>query len=130
MVQIGMAHRSKIDGYVRECHRFQILVICLCGASVVSMIACFAIVLPFRDQLKTYIANKFGLPYAEIAIGLTPFPAIPVLFGGLIWLHYRCKKIPELNCHRCNKFIGGMRHLVVATKCCPYCGVQTLDDVN
>ncbi len=125
-----MAHRLQIDCYVRECHRFQVLVIGICVVSVLAMIGCFAIVLPYRDQLKTNLSNHIGLPYAEIAIGLTPFPSIPILFGGLIWLHYRCKKIPELTCPTCKRFIGGMRQLVVATKCCPHCGIRVLDDVN
>lgn len=102
-----------------------------CSASVYYLIiASLALLLPFDDQVKRFVAERFGEPAGELVSGLAPFPSVVVLFAGLFWLERKSKKIPELSCPACKKFIGGMRYLIVATKCCPHCGVRILNDVD
>jgi len=125
-----MKERWDIDRYVQECNRFQWRAIAIAVGTVLFMFACFALMIPFRDQVKYYVSAWYGAPTAEIVIGLTPFPSVIVLFASLFWLQRKSNKTPELNCAGCKKFVGGMRHLVVATKCCPHCGKKILDDVD
>lgn len=85
-------------------------------AVVLFMIASFALLLPFDDQVKRFVLERFGEPAGELVSGLAPFPSVVVLFAGLFWLERKSKKIPEFSCPACRKFIDGMRYLIVATK--------------
>lgn len=125
-----MKERLDIDRYVRECNRFQRRVIAIAVGTVLFMFACLALMIPFQDQVKQFVTGWYGATTAEIVIGLTPLPSAIVLFASLFWLQRKASKLPELNCPGCKKFVGGMRHLVVATKCCPHCGKKILDDVD
>ena len=124
-----MTERWSVENYSRECTRFQWRVVGLGAAAILAMLGCFGLVLPFRNQIKAMLVDQFGLPTAEIVLGLTPLPAVVVFFVGLFWLQRKCGRIKELNCPNCKKFIAGMRFMVVATKCCPYCGAKILHDV-
>ena len=116
-----------VERFVRECNRFQWRTIGVGIATVLFMAASFALVIPFRDQIKQFVSERYGLPVAEFVIGLTPFPSVIVVFAGLIWLQRHANRSSELNCPYCRKFVGGMRYLVVATKCCPHCGKRILE---
>ena len=125
----SMKESIDVERYVRECTRFQWRVLAIGVGTVLFMAACFGLVIPFRDQVIRIVADWYGMPTAEFAIGLTPAPSVIVLFAALFWLHRKSNQIPELNCPSCKKFIGGMRYLIVATKCCPHCGKRILEDV-
>ena len=117
-----------IDVFNAACSRWirrNLIVVVLTLATVV---ACFGAVIPFRDPICAFYTQRFGLPAAEIMMGLTPWPALLVMFAGMVWVHRGAKRVPELNCPHCGKCLVGMRHLVVATKNCPYCGVRVLND--
>lgn len=122
--------RLELDSYVRECHLYLRRVVIFAGVTILTVILWFAVVLPFRDQIKDWVAERFGLSAAELAIGLTPSPALLVMLIGILWLQRTANRTPELNCPRCKKSIVGMKHLVVATKCCPHCGRRILNDVE
>lgn len=116
-----------VERFVREYNRFQWRVIGVGIVTLLFMAASFALVIPFRDQLKQVVSERYGLPVGEIVIGLTPFPSVIVVFAGLFWVQRHANRSSELNCTYCRKFVGGMRYLVVATKCCPHCGKRILE---
>ncbi|MCU0713870.1 MAG: hypothetical protein MUC43_17565 [Pirellula sp.] len=122
--------RLDVHAYVRECDLYLRRVMAFAGVTILTVILCFAVVLPFRDQIRDSLADRFGMPAAELAIGLTPTPALLVMFIGILWLQRTANRTPELNCPMCEKSIVGMKHLVVAAKCCPHCGVRILNDVE
>ena len=126
----SQSNRLVVHAYVRKCHLYLRRVVIFAGVTILAVILCFVVVLPFRDQIKDWVAGRFGLSAAELAIGLTPTPALLVMFIGILWLQRTANRTPELNCPRCKKSIVGMKHLVVATKCCPHCGVRILNDVE
>ncbi len=113
-----MKKRWDVDRYIRECNRFQWRVIAIAVGTVLFMLACFALMIPFRDQVRHFVSAWYGAPTAEIVVGLTPFPSVIVLFASLFWLPtqieqtHRRFELPGLQ-----EIFGGMRHLVVATKC-------------
>lgn len=124
------ATRLELESYIHACDQYLRRVVIFAGVTILTVILCFAVVLPFRDQIKDWVAEGFGLPAAELAIGLTPSPALVVLFIGIFWLQLKANRTKELNCPRCKKSIVGRKYLVVATKCCPHCGVKILKDVE
>lgn len=126
----SQSNRLDVHAYVRECHLYLRRVVIFACVTILTVILCFAVVLPFRDQIRDWVAERFGLSAAELAIGLTPTPALLVMFIGILWLQRTANRTPELNCPRCKKSVVGMKHLVVATKCCPHCGRRILNDVE
>lgn len=122
--------RFEVHAYIHACDQYLRRVVIFAGVTILTVILCFAVVLPFRDQIKDLVVDRFGLPAAELAIGLTPSPALVVLFIGIFWLQLKANRTKELNCPRCKKSIVGMKYLVVATKCCPHCGRRILNDVE
>ncbi len=115
-----------IEQFNRACSRYGRGVLTVAGLAIVTAFGCFAVVLPFKQEIRAFYMGHFGAGAAEILMGLTPFPAIPVMFAGFWWLHRLSKKTPELLCPHCKKSIVGMRHIVVATKNCPHCGRRVL----
>jgi hypothetical protein len=92
------------------------------GLAIVVVFACFAVVAPFRDTIRAHYEQWFGNMVAETLMGLTPLPALLVLFGGL-WLgEWRARRDGRLRCPYCRRTLTGMRPLVVATRNCGYCG--------
>jgi hypothetical protein len=96
------------------------------GLAVVVMFACFAVVVPFRDALRTQYEEWFGKVAAEALMGLTPLPGLLVLIGGLSVVEYRARRNSRLRCPHCRRMLTGMRPLVVATRNCGHCGRRVL----
>ncbi len=96
------------------------------GLTFVVMFACFAVVVSFRDAIQAHYEQWFGHMVAETLMGLTPMPAVLVLFGGL-WLGERwARRDARLCCPHCRRMLTGMRPLVVATRNCGHCGQRVL----
>jgi hypothetical protein len=94
--------------------------------SVIIMFACFAVVGVWRDPLLVFCTGHFSEPVAEALTGVAAAPALIVLVAGL-WLgERRAKRDARLFCPHCGKNLTGMRHLVIATRNCGYCGKRVL----
>jgi hypothetical protein len=94
--------------------------------TVLTMFACLAAAAAYRDPLRVFYTRLFSEPVAEALMGLAPAPALIVLVAGL-WLgERRAKRDARLSCPHCGKNLAGMRHLVVATRNCGYCGKRVL----
>jgi DNA-directed RNA polymerase subunit RPC12/RpoP len=107
---------------------YQRWLIAVVVAPLLTLVACFAVVLSFRDTLRAYYTREFGAPAAEVLIGLTPVPAVLVLFA-LLWIHERrIKRDGRLRCPHCRKLLVGMDRLVVATRNCGHCGNRVLTE--
>ena len=55
------------------------------------------------DQTMNWVADRFGMLVAELAIGLTPTRALQIVFIGILWTQRRPNRTVELNCPMCNK---------------------------
>lgn len=78
--------------------------------------------IPRRDPGGIRTSNET----AKALMGLTLLPSVVILIGG-IWFGERWAGRDErLRCPHCNKVLTGMRHLVVPTRNCRYCGRQIL----
>lgn len=98
------------------------------GALVFAMFAFMGSVAFCRDALHTFYVGHCGEVMAEILMGLSLAPALPILFVG-IWLAERsAKRDRRLYCPACGKRLMDMRHLVVATRNCGHCGKRVMAD--
>src|SRR6202040_1834536 len=86
------------------------------AATVVVLIGCFGCGILFRDSLHAFYIQWFGESVAEVLMGLTPAPALLVLFGGIWLVERRARRDRRLFCMHCGKNLFGLRHLVIATR--------------
>ncbi|AMV33685.1 hypothetical protein VN12_16270 [Pirellula sp. SH-Sr6A] len=54
-----------VDRYVCECNRFQRRVLVIAIGTVLFMMVCFGLVIPFRDNSFRIVANWHDVPAAE-----------------------------------------------------------------
>ncbi len=74
------------------------------------------------------LARWFGEPAEEILVGISPFPGI-LMFIGLVWFWERRLLLDsQLRCPHCEKSIAQLKHLVIATRNCPFCGLKILEE--
>ncbi len=95
-------------------------------ASILTVGACSWLVRVLT--LRTFYTEHFGEPASEILLGLTPFPAIPVLLAFIWYGERRASADPRIRCPHCEKVVSQMRAIVVATRNCPYCGRTVLKE--
>ncbi len=126
MLLSTMSALTNIERFNQACSRHARRGLIVAGITIATVFACFAGVLPFKHGIRAFYAQHFGRPAAEILMGLTPFPALLVMFAGFWLIHCKAKTIPELFCRHCNKSVVSMRHLVVSTRNCPHCGQRIL----
>ena len=108
--------------------RYTKRVLRMAAVSVTAMFGCFAIVLPFRDAVHGFYVAQFGDVAAELLLGMTPFPAVVVMFVGIWLVERQSKRDGPLHCPHCKKCLVGLQHLVIATRNCGYCGKPVLHD--
>lgn len=108
--------------------RYRKRVLWMAAVSVIALFGCFAIVLPFRDAVHGFYVAKFGDAAAELLLGMTPFPAVPVTFVGIWLVERQSKRDGHLHCPNCRKCLVGLQYLVIATRNCGYCGKPVLHE--
>ena len=118
-----------IEQFNLACSRHARGVLIVSGISMATMFAGFAVAIPFKSTIREFLGRQFGVNAAELLFPLIPcLPSLIVAIAGFCWLHRISKKTVEHWCAHCQKSLLGMRHLVVATKTCPYCGQRVLAD--
>ncbi len=108
--------------------RYTKRVLRMAAVSVIALFGCFAIVLSFRDAVHGFYIAKFGDAAAELLLGMTPFPAVAVMFVGIWLVERQSKRDGHLHCPHCRKCLVGMQLLVIATRNCGYCGKSVLQE--
>lgn len=97
------------------------------AAAFLAIVVGFVTLGVFQDILRELFLRLLGEPATEIITGIAPFaPALIVLFGGLLANERLAKRDLRLRCPACGKQLVALRHLVVATRNCGYCGKRVL----
>lgn len=95
-------------------------------ATLISVLLCFIVYLPFKDAIDGFYTRQFGDVTAEALKGMTLLPALIVMFLGLWMTARRTRRDLRLACPHCKKLPIGQRHLVVASRNCGHCGRRVL----
>ncbi len=87
--------RLELDSYVRECHLYLRRVVIFAGVTILTVILCFAVVLPFRDQIKDWVAERFGFVSSRVGYWTNP---VAGTLGYVDWhLCYSARRIEHRN---------------------------------
>lgn len=104
-------------------------VLMICGISFALAVAGAVIAIENRDAIRSWYTKQFGAPAAEGLVGVTPFlPAIVAIFAGIYWVERKRGRNPSLLCPHCRRNLMQMRHLVIASRNCPYCGKRVVEE--
>ena len=117
-----------IDDFNAACTAYERGMLRAAIPAAVTLALCFGIVLPFRDAVQAYYQRQCGDVAAEFLLGLTPLPAVVVMFF-CFWVHHRrLKRIGILHCPHCGQCVVSGQRLVVATRNCFHCGRRMVAD--
>ena len=121
----------QVKDFNDACSRHFRDVMLVIGITVGMMFAGFAVTIACRDFLHEWLTKVFGEVAGEAMQGsILLLPAIVVMFGGVVWCEAKARGVAEMCCPNCKKPLVRHRHLVVAAKHCPLCGVRVLADLG
>ncbi len=120
---------TTIDAFNRSARLYLRGMLIVCAITVVLTVVAATIAIRNRDPIKAWYVERFGAPAAEVLLGAVPWlPSLIVMFGGMYLVERKRGRVQELLCPHCHKQLLGMRHLVIATRNCPYCGRRVVAD--
>jgi hypothetical protein len=116
-----------VEEFRTACSRIARWAVVLIVTTLAVTFACFAALLPIRDQVRGAYERLLGAAAADTLIGLTPLPGLLVMFVG-IWLLHRPKKASCLACPHCGRSLIASQQIVIATRNCCQCGRRVLEE--
>jgi len=122
-----------VEEFNQSASEYQRRILAVIGLAAFACFGCFAISLWIFDVLgqqaiKALYVKYLGNIGSEILLGLTPLPAVLILFACIWYGERRVSADPRIRCPHCDKVLAPMRHLVVATRNCPFCGRKVLQE--
>jgi predicted Zn-ribbon and HTH transcriptional regulator len=85
---------------------------------------------PYFNRVEDYLETKFTWAVsAVLAIAPIAFPAVAALLVVSRILR-RIEKNLSVNCPHCHNSVIQFERIVIATRNCPFCGMQVLDEKN
>jgi DNA-directed RNA polymerase subunit RPC12/RpoP len=84
--------------------------------------------MPCQRRFEAYLDSKIGGPAPDILKALPMAVPFLLAFGALIPLSRRNDRDLGVACPHCGQPLAHFKAIVIASKNCPYCGKQVLDD--
>ena len=83
---------------------------------------------PFSRKFEAWLASKFGATQADL-LATAPYALVTILaFGALIVFARRVDRQFGIACAHCKKPLINFRHVVIASRNCPYCGKRVIEE--
>lgn len=117
-----------IQSFKHACGRYLRCTLVVAIATMGAMGACFAVMLTFKEPIKSAYVEWVGESTAEVLVGLTPLPAVLVMAVGFAWLQRMANQLPQLRCPHCNGSLIGNQAIVIATRNCTHCGRRVVTE--
>lgn len=97
-------------------------------AVALTLMACYFVILALTmGQWTHLVETRFRHDAAEIIKGLSPLPAVIILFASIIVAERKNGRDPRLVCRHCRKRLDSLAPLVIASGNCPHCGEAVLE---
>ncbi len=88
---------------------------------------CMAYV-PFEQSVEAWLTSRFGATPGEL-LAIVPVALLVILgFGAMIIFQRRVDRKLGIACVHCSKPLINFRHIVIASRHCPYCGKRVIEE--
>ena len=91
-----------------------------------SGVALLAVYAGFRDPIEAYLSEHFGVVSGSVLAAVPMMVITLLMFTCVFVLSQRVERESGVLCPFCSKQLASLQHIVIASKCCPFCGEVVL----